>query len=87
MAILKEITVVIGQYTNKEGQTKNRYQRIGSIIDSKNGQLLKLDNIPLKEGGWDGWAYVNDPRPKDMKFDDKPLGGRTFNDIEDDVPF
>lgn len=83
MAIIKEITAVIGQYTNKEGQTKNRYQRIGSIIDSKNGWLLKLDNIPLKEGGWDGWAYVNDPRPREMKFDDKPISG----DIDEDVPF
>jgi hypothetical protein len=87
MAILKEITAVVGQYTNREGQTKNRYQRLGSIIDTKNGWMLKLDNIPLKEGGWDGWAYVNDPRPKEMKLDNRPLTGGQFQDMDDDLPF
>lgn len=86
MPLIKEITAVIGQYTNKEGKTKNRYQRIGSIIDTKNGWMLKLDNIPLKEGGWDGWAYINDPQPKDIKFDDKPLNRDGFA-AEDDIPF
>ena len=27
--------------------------------------MLKLDVMPLKEGGWDGWAYMNDPKPRD----------------------
>ena len=63
--VLKEISCVVGKYTTGDGQQKNRYQRIGSIIDTKNGEMLKLDNIPLKEGGWDGWAYINDPRPRE----------------------
>ena len=90
MAIIKEITAVIGQYTNKEGQTKNRYQRIGSIIDSKNGWLLKLDNIPLKEGGWDGWAYMNDPKPRDDESarQQQEHFRRKANGYEDDeMPF
>ena len=76
--IVKEITCIVGTYTNAQGQQKNRYQRIGSIIDTKNGPMLKLDVIPLKEGSWDGWAYINDPRPKDdtkphRQADDFPL--------------
>jgi len=70
--VKKEITAIVGQYTNKDGQTKNRYQRIGSIIDTKNGDMLKLDVVPLKEGGWDGWAYLNDPR-QDEKSSDVPF--------------
>jgi hypothetical protein len=27
--------------------------------------MLKLDNIPLMDGGWNGWAYMNEPKPKD----------------------
>jgi len=27
--------------------------------------MLKIDNVPLVPGGWDGWAYINEPRPKD----------------------
>lgn len=63
--LLKEISVVVGKYTNKDGQEKNRYQRIGSIIDTKNGEMLKIDNVPVIEGGWSGWAYINDPRPQE----------------------
>ena len=81
--ILNEMTVITGTYTNAQGQQKNRYQKIGSIIETKNGPMGKIDVIPLKEGGWDGWAYINDPRPREMKFDDKPIG----NDMEDDMPF
>jgi len=63
MAITKEISCIVGTYTNKDGAQKNRYQRIGSIISTKNGEMLKLDVIPLKE--WDGWAYLNEPRERD----------------------
>ena len=67
MAITKEISCVVGTYTNAQGATKNRYQRIGSIIETRNGEMLKLDVIPLKENGWDGWAYLNDPKPYEHK--------------------
>ena len=50
--VSKEISCIVGEYRNSEGQTKKRYQRIGSIIETKNGPMLKLDSIPLREGGW-----------------------------------
>lgn len=78
--VLKEITIIAGQYTNKDGQKKNRYQRIGSVIETKNGDMLKLDQLPLIDGGWNGWAYINDPRQ-----DDAPQQKRQAND--DDIPF
>jgi hypothetical protein len=65
--IVKEISCIVGQYTNAQGENKNRYQRIGSIIETKNGEMLKLDVIPLKTGSWDGWAYISDPQPKDSQ--------------------
>ena len=80
MAIIKEISCVVGTYTNAQGQQKNRYQRIGSIIQTQRGEMLKLDVIPLKEGGWDGWAYLNDPKPKEQ-FQGLP------KDEDSDVPF
>jgi len=78
--VLKEITIIAGQYTNKDGQKKNRYQRIGSVIETKNGDMLKLDQLPLIDGGWNGWAYINDPRQ-----DDAPQQRSAIKD--DDVPF
>ncbi len=77
--VVKEISCIVGEYRNSEGQTKKRYQRIGSVIDTKNGPMLKLDVIPLREGGWDGWAYMNDPKPQDrVRQADQP---------DDDIPF
>jgi len=63
--ILKELSCIVGTYTNAKGEKKNRYQRIGSIIQTQRGEMVKIEVIPVKEGGWDGWAYINDPKPKD----------------------
>ena len=85
--ILKEISAVVGEYTNKDGALKKRYVRIGSMIDTKNGPMLKLDVIPLKEGGWDGWAYINDPKPKEEYQQRQKPKGNGFDDMNDDMPF
>ena len=88
--VLKEIKVITGTYTDKNGQKKNRYSRIGSVIDTSKGPMLKIDSIPLKEGGWDGWCYMNDP------YDDggvpNPQANRAprtgnFDNMADDIPF
>lgn len=76
-----EISCIVGSYTNADGQQKNRYQRIGSIIQTQKGEMLKLDVIPLKDGGWDGWAFLNEPRPREDKYQGLP------KDNEDDIPF
>ena len=82
--IVKEISCIVGEYTNSQGEKKKRYQRIGSVIETKNGPMFKLDVIPLREGGWDGWAYMNDPRPQEDQPRRKSSG---FDDMSDDVPF
>ena len=60
-----EVVAVVGKYTNKDGQEKNRYQRIGSVVDTKSGPMLKMDLMPITEEGWSGWAYLNEPKPKE----------------------
>tara|TARA_R110000868_G_C10620758_1_gene742259 strand:+ start:500 stop:739 length:240 start_codon:yes stop_codon:yes gene_type:complete len=76
--VLNEITIINGQYLNKNGESKNRYQTIGSIIETKNGPMLKLDFIPLLND-WNGWAYINEPRQQNE------LKQRRNED--DDLPF
>lgn len=66
--LLKEISVITGKYTNAQGQEKNRYTRVGSIIETKTGEMLKIDVMPLMDGGWNGWAYINEPREKESSF-------------------
>jgi len=69
--VTQEVTAVVGKYKDQNGQEKNRYQRIGSVIETKNGPMLKFDCMPIVEGGWSGWCYLN--KPKDQapsKIDD-----------------
>ena len=82
--IMKEIRCVTGEYTNANGERKKRYQRIGSIIETKNGPMLKIDAIPLREGGWDGWAYINDPKPQEGR--EQPRR-QVIDDMDDSIPF
>ena len=80
--LMYEIKVVIGKYTNKDGEEKNRYLKMGAVIDTKNGPMLKIDCIPMVEGGWNGYAFLNPP--EDQEKSDKPRR-REQNDM--DVPF
>jgi hypothetical protein len=82
--IIKEITVISGQYKNKDGVQKNRYQKIGSIIETKNGPMLKLDSMPLLDGGWNGWAYINEPYAENKE---PAKAGSGFDDMPNDMPF
>jgi len=84
MATIYEVTVRAGTY-QKDGQEKVRYQRIGSVIDTKKGPMLKLDQVPLVEGGWGGWAYLFEPKDGDQKFAPKKQMDSGF--IDDDMPF
>ena len=45
--VTSEITAIVGKYKDQNCQEKNRYQRIGSIIETKNGPMLKIDTIPV----------------------------------------
>ena len=78
--VLKEITVISGTYKNAKGEQKNRYQKIGVIIDTKNGDMLKLDSMPLIQGGWNGYAYINEPFSDDQK-------SKKSDFPDDDMPF
>ena len=83
--LMYEVTVRTGTYTDKDGKEKGRYERIGSVIETKNGPMLKVDAIPVVEGGWSGWAYMNTPKPRE---DVAPKQQRDeFNQKDDDIPF
>jgi hypothetical protein len=66
-----EVTVTGGKYM-KDGVEKTKYYRIGSVLETKNGLMLKLDNVPIIDGGWSGWAYLNEPREKNEKGEEVP---------------
>lgn len=81
MGIKYEVTAVTGKYTDKQGNEKNRYTKVGVVLETKNGLMLKVESIPV---GWDGWAYLNEPR--EQKAGEPKDSGRVA-DMTDDIPF
>jgi alanine-alpha-ketoisovalerate/valine-pyruvate aminotransferase len=85
----KELVAVIEKYIDKDGNEKNVYRTVGRLIETKYGDMIKIDNIPVTKGGWDGWCYLNEPHQKDKpKEEKKPVVDRSgFGDMENDAPF
>lgn len=82
MAVEYEVTAVTGKYTDRDGNEKNRYAKLGVILQTKNGFALKLETVPI---GWDGWAYLNEPRTDEKPASQKPAP--RMADLQDDPPF
>lgn len=78
-----EVTAAI----REEGRDKPRYVRMGAVIETRNGPMLKLEAIPV---GWDGWAYLNEPKPReDGQRQERGRPQRTAAPKDDDsvIPF
>jgi hypothetical protein len=75
MGIKYEVIASSGTYTNKAGEEKKRWVKMGVVMDTRNGMSIKLESVPV---GWDGWAMLTEPKQKDA-----PKAG--FDD--DEVPF
>lgn len=62
-----DLMVPNGEY-QKDGETKTRWQRIGSVfVDERNGQTrrkLKIDAIPVGQN-WEGWVECFPVRDRD----------------------
>jgi len=82
MKKIKNIVVITGVYTNKEGVEKKRYQTIGSLFEDGENLKIKLDLIPLVDGGWTGWANCYELEDRAQK--PRKSG---FDDLPDDLPF
>jgi hypothetical protein len=80
MAIRYDISAKIGSYTDKNGEEKGRYVKMGTVMETRNGGLLmKIDCQPLN---WDGFAYLNTP-----KNYNEPAIDRSENSDEPVRPF
>ena len=61
------------------------YMTIGRIMEtSKGGYAAKFDFLPV---GWDGWAFLSTPKPKDGQKDAPKEDKGRPQDMTDDVPW
>lgn len=92
MQKLYDLAVKTGEYT-KNGETKARYENIGSVMEGDNGQFMMLKRtfspagVPFKDGSDTIFVSMFEPREKDSN--DKPSKPRKSAPPinEDDLPF
>lgn len=75
MAIKKyDAVATIGEYKDRNGETKKRYVNVGSVFENDKGNLsLKLDAVPVGQE-WSGWISFFEPKERDGQRN--PQGGR-----------
>jgi hypothetical protein len=84
MKKFKNIVVITGTYKTREGQEKKRYQTIGSVfLDDNDNLKIKIDSIPIVDGGWTGWANCYELEEREAPK--APKVG--FEDMPNDIPF
>jgi len=84
MKKFKNIVVITGTYKTREGQEKKRYQTIGSVfLDDNDNLKIKIDSIPIVDGGWTGWANCYELEEREAPK--APKSG--FEDMPNDIPF
>lgn len=69
---IKDLAVKTGSYTNHNGETKGRYENVGSILQMDDGSKMMLlkrsfnpAGVPFKEGSDQIIISLFDPKEKD----------------------
>lgn len=82
-----DLAVKTGSYTTPSGETKNRYENIGSVMVGDKGELLLIKRtfnpagVPNPENRDSVLVYKFEVRDKQAST---PAGG---DDFDDDIPF
>lgn len=82
-----EVVAALGEYTDREGNTKVRWQNCGSVFE-KDGKLsLKLDVIPTAP--WDGWLKFFEPKQQQQASSRVNQGRDVAGSLDpnDQIPF
>ena len=79
MPVKFDVVAATGTYTNKNGEEKKSWMKIGKVLQTQKGFSLKLDAVPV---GWDGWAMLAEPKEQERQ-ESKPQKA----DFDDDPPF
>ena len=77
----KAYDIVITQEYQSKGETKKKYINIGACFEGEKGMSIKIESIPL---GWNGWAGLYVPKPKENN-DSTPA--KSKDELSDDIPW
>ena len=89
-----DAVATVGEYKDRNGETKKRYVNIGSVFESDDGRLsLKLDSVPVGPE-WSGWVSFYEPKGRDVQPSAPQQSAppqrdqyAATADSQDDIPF
>lgn len=88
-----DAVATIGEYQDKQGQTKKRYMTIGVVMEADDGRLsLKMEALPVTPA-WSGWISFFEPkqydnaRPQQGGAPQQRTAHQMADDAGDSIPF
>lgn len=89
MNIIKKenLTIVVGEYTNNQGETKKRYRTIGELITGDSGSgAFQFGSIWGPHGETKFNVYAQEDRQQ-KPAPTKQSAPPPVNDFDEDIPF
>ena len=84
-----DAVATVGEYKNRDGDTKKRYVNVGAVFENDDGHLsLKLETIPVGPN-WSGWVsfFVPKERGTSAPVSATESGAVRGSDFDGDIPF
>lgn len=82
-----DAVATVGEYKDKNGDTKKRYVNVGAVFENDNGQMsFKLETIPVGPN-WSGWISFYEPKTNNSKSTAGTPKPHSSEFDVDDVPF
>lgn len=92
-----DLAVVVGEYTNRDGETRRRYQNVGAVMVNDDGKpflmLAKWFNpagVKDDRGGESILINCFEPQPRNEQPalpQSKTKSADAYDQLDDDIPF
>lgn len=86
MTPIKDAVAAVGSYTDRQGNEKKRFVRVGTLFQYDDGGMaLKIDSLPVGEG-WNGFVSFFDRKDNTERGRSDSMAG-SGRDLDDEIPF
>ena len=82
-----DLVATVGEYTNRDGEKKKRYQNCGSVFTGEDGRMsIKLEALPISKD-WSGFMSLYEVEAKQEKQEAREPAETQGNATAGDIPF